>query len=71
MPLFATRLRKVGNSLGVLVPKEALDAMDAHEGDDVEVVVVPPAAERRRRLLDAVGSVPGLVEFQRDRRDRF
>lgn len=69
MQLFKGRLRRVGNSLSVLVPKKAIEGLHKREGDEVEVAIVPPAAERRARLERAIGSVPGLAPFRRDRRD--
>ena len=71
MQLFKGRLRRVGSSLGVLVPKRALQDLRAHEGDEVEVVILPPRHERKSRLRSALGSVPGLAPFKRERKDRF
>ena len=71
MQLFKGRLRRVGSSLGVLVPKRALEGLGAHEGDEVEVAILPPRHERKSRLEDAIGSVPGLAPFKRERKDRY
>lgn len=70
MELFRARLRRVGNSLSVLVPKKALDELHVAEGDEVEVALFPPPPERRRRLDAWVGSIPGLAPFERERQDR-
>ncbi|WP_324658945.1 AbrB/MazE/SpoVT family DNA-binding domain-containing protein [Bacillus cereus] len=35
------KLRRIGNSVGVLIPKEMLDRMDLQEGDDVEISYNP------------------------------
>lgn len=71
MELFTAKLRRVGNSLSVLVPKKALEDLGVAEGDEVEVALFPPAAERRKRWKAAIGSVPGLGPFQRERKDRY
>lgn len=71
MQLFKGRLRRVGNSLSILVPKKALEGLHKSEGDEVEVAIIPPSAERRARLDRIVGSVPGLAPFRRERKDRF
>lgn len=71
MELFTARLRRVGNSLSVLVPKKALDDLGVGEGDEVEVALLPRPADRRRRLHEVAGSFPGLGPFQRDRKDRY
>lgn len=71
MELFHGRLRRVGNSLSILVPKKALEQLHVGEGDEVEVALLPSPQRRRQRLRDAVGSVPGLAPFQRERQDRY
>jgi len=71
MELFHSRLRRVGNSLSVLVPKKTLDELQLREGDDVEVALRPAAAERQRRLEGLIGSTPGLGPFVRERKDRY
>ncbi|MCU4863131.1 AbrB/MazE/SpoVT family DNA-binding domain-containing protein [Bacillus cereus] len=35
------KLRRIGNSVGVLIPKEMLDRMNLEEGDDVEISYNP------------------------------
>ena len=71
MEIFRGRLRRVGNSLSVLIPKKTLDLLKLQEGDDVDVALMPTAGERQRRLAAAIGSVPGLQPFKRDRKDRY
>jgi antitoxin component of MazEF toxin-antitoxin module len=71
MELFTARLRRVGNSLSVLVPKKALDDLGVGEGDEVEVALLPKPSDRRKRFLSAIGSVPGLGPFERERKDRY
>jgi antitoxin component of MazEF toxin-antitoxin module len=71
MELFVGRLRRVGNSLSVLVPKKALDEMHVGEGDEIEISLRPVRQERERRLSQVVGSLPGLTPFRRERKDRY
>lgn len=40
------KLRKVGNSVGVVLPKEALTYLHAHEGDTVCVTEAPDGSLR-------------------------
>ena len=42
-PMMELRLRRVGNSLGVILPKEALDALgvEGKEGEKLEVARLP------------------------------
>lgn len=35
------KIRKVGNSLGAILPKELIDALHAKEGDDLYVTETP------------------------------
>lgn len=71
MRTFKAKLRRVGSSVGLLVPRGALEGMRARVGDTVEVAVMPTARERRARLEALIGSVPHLGPFRRERRDRF
>lgn len=72
MQLFKARLRRVGSSLGVIVPKQAALDANAAEGDFVEVAILPLPKERRARLELIVGTSPGLAAgWKRDRKDRF
>jgi antitoxin component of MazEF toxin-antitoxin module len=71
MELFTGRLRRVGNSLSILVPKKTLDEMHVGEGDEIEIALLPLRNERRRRLDAVVGSLPGLTAFHRERKDRY
>ncbi|MDZ4632290.1 AbrB/MazE/SpoVT family DNA-binding domain-containing protein [Bacillus cereus] len=32
------KLRKIGNSLGVILPKDMIDKMELNEGDTVEII---------------------------------
>lgn len=71
MEVFTGRLRRVGNSLSILVPKKALDDLHVGEGDEVDVALMPNRDERRKRLDRFIGSAPGLAPFQRERKDRY
>lgn len=71
METFTARIRRVGNSLSILIPKAALEQLGAKEGDEVDVALFPLLEERRRRLSRLIGSMPGLGPFERERRDRY
>lgn len=68
---FKAKLRRVGNSLSILVPKTALDQLGVQEGDEVDVALMPLPSQRRQRLDRFIGSVPGLGPFKRERNDRY
>ena len=39
-----SKVRKIGNSYGIILPKEALDAMQVKEGDAVYMTKAPDAS---------------------------
>lgn len=43
----ALKIRKIGNSLGVVLPKEVLAKLRVTEGDDLHVVETPDGLELR------------------------
>ena len=50
-----TKLRKVGNSLGIIIPKSVLDSWELREGDHLRVStdgIFPSARARAHELLD-------------------
>ena len=67
--LFKVKVRRVGSSLGILIPKEVADAEKIKEGEEVEVSLL----KRRRlaELLKLVGTAKGAAQFERDREDRL
>ncbi len=71
MEIFRGKLRRVGNSLSIIVPQKALEGLNKKEGDELDVGLFPTANERRARLKAIVGKMPGLRPYQRDRKDRF
>lgn len=53
------KLRAIGNSLGVILPKAELDALGLHPGAEFEVEIIADARERRRQAMLAL-QVDGL-----------
>ncbi len=45
----ALKIRKIGNSLGVLFPKEIQDALNVSEGDIIDVDII----EKNKVILEA------------------
>jgi antitoxin component of MazEF toxin-antitoxin module len=71
MEVFRSKLRRVGTSLGVLIPKGVLDAAGVHEGDEVELSFARTEDEREKILREMAGVSKGLPPFRRDERDRY
>lgn len=69
MPLFKAKVRKVGTSLGVLLPKELTQKEHIKEGEEVEIGLL-----KRRKLeevLKLMGTAKDAKPFERDRTDRI
>ena len=65
------RIRKVGNSLAVIIPKGLLDEAGAKEGDTVRLSIAIPTC-RRDSALEAVAGVDrGRRAFRRKKLDRY
>lgn len=73
MSAFVGKLRRVGNSMSVLVPSKVIKELGAQEGDEFEFVTLRPVNERLRLRNSAIGSFPELagLPFERDRNDRY
>ncbi len=66
--IFSAKLRKIGSSVGVLLPKEELDALHVDVGDEVEIAIL-----KHRKIEDvrkAFGMSKGSGEFERDKTTR-
>lgn len=67
--LFKAKVRKVGTSLGVLIPKDLIEELGVKEGEEVEVGLLK---ENRLKLIEkAFGIAKGAGPFERDRIDRL
>lgn len=67
--LFRTKVRRVGTSLGVLIPKGLIEKQRIKEGEEVEIGLLK---ENRLKLIEkAFGIAKGAKSFERERRDRI
>lgn len=72
MVMFDSSLRRIGNSMGLLVPSVVVKDLDLREGDEISVTIRPPQdSDRLLTLLEMAGSVRVVRPFKRDREDRF
>jgi antitoxin component of MazEF toxin-antitoxin module len=69
--VFEAKVRRVGNSLGIIIPREVIDEGGYRPGDRINVAI-PPAGmkERNLRLRKAAGRFPQLEPFERDKGGR-
>ena len=67
--LFKAKVRKVGTSLGILIPKEVIEEEKIKEGQEIELNLM------RRKKLEEIermfGIAKGAKPFERDRIDRL
>ena len=67
--LFKAKVRRVGTSLGVLIPKKVIVNEKIKEGQEVEMSLL-----KRRKIeevLKLFGTAKGTKPFERDRTDRL
>ena len=65
------RIRKVGNSLAVIIPRELLDEAGAREGDRVSLSLAIPTS-RRDSVIEAIAGLDkGKKAFKREKKDRY
>ncbi|MFN7990842.1 MAG: hypothetical protein U0R44_01655 [Candidatus Micrarchaeia archaeon] len=67
--LFRAKVRRIGSSFGIIIPREQLTAMAVAEGDEVEIAML-----RHRNLKsieEGLGMAKGMKPFERDKRDRY
>ena len=65
------KIRRVGNSMAVIIPKELLDEAGASEGDTIRVSLAIPKSIRDSSLESIAGVDRKSKPFMREKRDRF
>ena len=66
--VFRTSVRRVGTSLGVLIPKDVARKQRLHEGEEIEIGILKK--QKRELIEQSFGIAKGASPFQRDKRDR-
>jgi antitoxin component of MazEF toxin-antitoxin module len=70
--VFEAKVRKVGNSLGIIIPKEISELLGFDHGDTIHVAI--PSTDlknRNKKLLALIGIDRGKEPFKREKEDRF
>lgn len=67
MPVIHAKVRAVGNSLGVILPKTVINEERIKEGDMVAINILKP---RKINLKDVLGIAKDLPSFDRDESGR-
>jgi antitoxin component of MazEF toxin-antitoxin module len=70
--VFEAKLRKVGNSLGIIIPNEMVRELGFGDGDTIQVAIPSTNTKsRNRKLMALVGVEKDTGPFKRDKGDRF
>ena len=70
--VFEAKLRRIGNSLGIIIPNEVIQAGGFDDGDTISVAIpYSNLAERNKLLLAIAGKYKGKEPFVRDKEDRY
>lgn len=65
--VFKVKVRRIGSSLGVLIPKRMISKKKIKEGEEIEISLL----KRRKELISkAFGIAKGAGPFERDSLDR-
>jgi antitoxin component of MazEF toxin-antitoxin module len=68
--VFEGKVRRLGNSMAVIIPKEVLEETGAREGDVVKLSVPIPRQRRVEAFRKMAGIDSGNGKFARERGDR-
>ena len=68
--VFEGKVRRLGNSMAVIIPKEVLEETGAKEGDVVKLSVPIPRRRRNEAFEKMAGIDAGSGAFVREKGDR-
>ena len=70
--VFEARLRKIGNSLGILVPLHIIEGLGFHKGDIIHVAIPPAGTMKRNEILFELSGVDKKkTSFKREKEERY
>ena len=70
--IFKAKLRKIGNSVGIIIPNDILHDIGVDKGDTINVTIPNLKIKSRNdQLLSLAGIDTGKPVFKRDKKDRF
>ena len=68
--VFEGKVRKLGNSMAVIIPSAVLSEAGVHEGDLLRLAIPVPTTKRKRVWNRVAGIDAGLPAFSREEGDR-
>ena len=70
--VFEARLRKIGNSLGVLIPSHIIEELRFQKGDVIHIAIPPAETMKRNEILfELTGVDKKKSSFKREKEDRY
>jgi putative addiction module antidote len=70
--VFKAKVRKIGNSYGVLIPVEVIEELHVEKGDEISISVYSEDLKKRNeRMMKMVGKYKGKGPFIREKEDRY
>jgi antitoxin component of MazEF toxin-antitoxin module len=66
--VFKAKIRAVGTSLGILIPKEVVEELKFREGEEIEVALLKK--KRLEEVISGLGMAKGLAPFVRERQTK-
>ena len=68
--VFEGKVRKMGNSMAVIIPKDVLTEAGVREGDVLKLAIPVSVTKRKRVWKRVAGIDAGLPPFSREEHDR-
>ncbi|MDG7026318.1 MAG: AbrB/MazE/SpoVT family DNA-binding domain-containing protein [Nitrososphaerota archaeon] len=68
--VFEGKVRKLGNSMAVIIPKDVLTEAGVREGDVLKLAIPVSVTKRKRVWKRVAGIDAGLPPFSREEHDR-
>ena len=69
--VFEGKVRRLGNSMAVIIPKGVLEEVGVKEGDVVKLSLPIPKSKRREVLRKIAGVDSHAEPFRREKHDRL
>ena len=66
---FTAKVRRVGTSLGVLIPKETIEFEKVNVGEEVQISIMKPE-KKLKEVLKLFGEAKATAPFVREHADR-
>ncbi len=69
--VFEGKVRRLGNSMAVIIPKEILAEVGVKEGENLKLVIPISKQTRKKVIKKMAGIDAGTRPFEREKRDRI